>query len=159
MNELNVIEAESVSENLRLAIVLSKYNSHIIDRLLKGCLSTLRENGISNDSITIVKVPGAYEIPIIVRKLVDKKMYDSIITLGAIIKGETPHFDIIANSCSLGIINLAIDHQVPIVFGVLTVNTIQQAIDRSGEEESNKGSEAASTALEMISVIRKIEDE
>jgi 6,7-dimethyl-8-ribityllumazine synthase len=159
MNDSNILEADSVSENLQLAIVLSKYNSRIVDRLLKGCLTTLSAKGISNDSITIVKVPGAYEIPVIVRKLIEKKLYDSIITLGAIIKGETPHFDIIASSCSVGISTLAIEHQIPIVFGVLTVNSIQQAMDRSGEEESNKGSEAANTALEMISLIRKIENE
>ncbi|MGY8815147.1 MAG: 6,7-dimethyl-8-ribityllumazine synthase [Gammaproteobacteria bacterium] len=159
MNETNLIEAETVSENIQLAIVLSEYNSRIVNRLLKGCLSTLSAKGIANDSITIVKVPGAYEIPVTVRKLIDKNKYDSIITLGAIIKGETPHFDIIANSCSLGISTLAIEYQIPIVFGVLTVNSIQQAMDRSGEEESNKGSESASTALEMIGILRKIENE
>jgi 6,7-dimethyl-8-ribityllumazine synthase len=159
MNKLKIIEADKISDRPKIAIVSSKYNSYVVDRLIDGCLLTLLNGGVDENSITIIKVPGAYEIPVIVRKLADKKKYECIITLGAIIKGETPHFDIIANSISLSISHIAIEFSVPVIFGILTVNTSMEAMDRSGEEESNKGSEAAKTALEMISVIRQIETE
>ena len=159
MNKPRIIEAEGGVTAPQIAVVQSRYNSHIVDRLIDGCLSTLNAEGVGSESITIVKVPGAYEIPIAVQKLAEKKRYEAIITIGAIIRGETPHFDMIANSCSLSISNLAIEFNLPVIFGVLTVNTVQQAMDRSGEDESNKGSEAAKTALDMISVMRKLTDE
>jgi len=101
-------------------------------------------------------VPGAFEIPVVVKTLLDKSVYDAIITLGAVIRGETPHFDYICDACSSGISRLALDYGVPVIFGVLTVDTTEQALDRSGEEESNKGSEAAEAALEMIGVLSQI---
>jgi 6,7-dimethyl-8-ribityllumazine synthase len=156
MTEIRVIKAGSNINECRIAIVASSYNSHVVDRLLDACLATLRNNGVSNSTITLVKVPGAFEIPVAVRKLAELKRYEAIITLGAIIRGETPHFDYIAQACTTGIAAVAADFTLPVIFGVLTVDHMQQALDRSGDEESNKGAEAAQAALEMISVMRKI---
>ena len=156
MAELTKIEAQPVVANSRVAIVASRYNSFVVDRLLEACLATLQAGGIEEENITLVKVPGAFEIPVAVKALADEAGFDAIITLGAIIRGETPHFDIIADECTRGIGSIAIDSGLPVVFGVLTVDNVDQAMDRSGDEESNKGSEAAQTALEMISVLGQI---
>ncbi|NKB38661.1 MAG: 6,7-dimethyl-8-ribityllumazine synthase [Gammaproteobacteria bacterium] len=156
MTAINKIEAKSLVTGNRVAIVASRYNNFIVDRLLEGCLTTLKAGGIEDKNITLVTVPGAFEIPVAVKALADKTESDAIITLGAIIRGETPHFDIIAEECTRGIGSIAIDSGLPVVFGVLTVDNVEQAMDRSGAEESNKGSEAATTALEMISVLGQI---
>jgi 6,7-dimethyl-8-ribityllumazine synthase len=155
---MHKIEAKETDAGRRIAIVASRYNSFVVDRLLEGCLATLKAGGIEEQNITLVTVPGAFEIPVAVKALADKGESDSIITLGAIIRGETPHFDIIADECTRGIGSIAIDSGLPVVFGVLTVDNVEQAMDRSGDEESNKGSEAATTALEMISVLGQISE-
>lgn len=157
MSEITVIEHQGTFEGTaNIAIVASRFNSFIVDRLYKGAIRTLEQNGITGDAITVVKVPGAFEIPVAVQTLLDTNEYDAVITLGAIIRGETPHFDFISNECTRGIGQLAMDSGVPVIFGVLTVDNSEQAMDRAGEEESNKGSEAAAAALEMISVLDKI---
>lgn len=153
---INMIVADSDIAESRIAIVMSKYNSYIVDRLLRACLATLHSGGIDNKTITLVKVPGAVEIPVAARQLAMQDNYDAIICLGAIIRGETPHFDIIARTCADGLTRVALDYGLPVIFGVLTVDNSQQAADRSGDEESNKGSEAALAAMEMISVLRQI---
>ena len=154
-----MIEAGEPAKDTQIAIVMSTYNSSIVNSLLEGCLHTLNGAGIENRSITIVKVPGAYEIPVVANMLATRQRYNAIIALGAIIRGETPHFDIIAHACSQALGEVAMKYNLPVIFGVLTVNTIQQAKDRSGDEESNKGSEAAKTALDMISVMSKLVNE
>ncbi|MAS81560.1 MAG: 6,7-dimethyl-8-ribityllumazine synthase [Legionellales bacterium] len=141
---------------VKIAIVSSRFNSFIVDRLYDGAIRTLNSNGVDNDAITAIEVPGAFEIPVTVRTLIENKKFDAIITLGAIIRGETPHFDFISNECTRGIGQLAIESGVPIIFGVLTVDNSEQAMDRAGDEESNKGSEAAAAALEMVSVLKEI---
>ena len=157
MTEITLVKQKKTYNGLlKIAIVSSKFNSFIVDRLYDGAIKTLNSNGVDNDSITAIKVPGAFEIPVTVRALIENKKFDAIITLGAIIRGETPHFDFISNECTRGIGQLAIDSGVPIIFGVLTVDNSEQAMDRAGDEESNKGSEAAAAALEMISVLKKI---
>jgi len=153
---ITTIEADNDIHGSTVAIVMSKYNSYIVDKLLEGCLAVLHARGIDNSAITLIKVPGAYEIPLIANKIAGQGRYDAIITLGAIIRGETPHFDYIAEACSQGIARIAMDFSLPVIFGVLTVDNIQQALDRAGDEESNKGAEAALTAVEMLSVMRKI---
>lgn len=150
------VEADGNTKGYRIAIVISKYNSYIVDRLLQACLATLNAAGVDNSAITLVTVPGAFEIPVAVKKLAERGKDSAIITLGAIIRGETPHFDFIAQACSNGIAKVSLDSGIPVIFGVLTVDHVQQALDRSGDEESNKGSESARAALEMISVMRKI---
>ncbi len=149
-------QKNSYDTNVKIAIVASRFNSFIVDRLYDGAIKSLKANGISDDAVTVVKVPGAFEIPVAVKALLDKNEVNAVITLGAVIRGETPHFDYICNECSHGISQLAMSSGVPVIFGVLTVDNTEQAMDRAGEEESNKGYEAASAALEMISVIKKI---
>ncbi len=156
MSEIKIIEANGEVGDSRIALVVSRYNSFVVDRLLQGCIDSLISAGIEETNISLVKVPGAFEIPVAVGHIVDHVDVDAIITLGAVIRGETPHFDIIANECARGIGNIAIESGVPVIFGVLTVDTVDQAMDRSGDEESNKGSEAAQTAVDMISVLRQI---
>lgn len=157
MTEITLIEQkDTYIGSVKIAIVASRFNSFIVDRLYDGALKTLNSNGITNEAITAVKVPGAFEIPVAVQTLLDRNEFDAVITLGAIIRGETPHFDFISNECTRGIGQLAINSGVPVIFGVLTVDNSEQAMDRAGDEESNKGSEAAAAALEMIGVLEKI---
>lgn len=154
-NMKKILPTEAVS-NSRVTLVVSRYNNFVVDRLLEGCLATLKAGGIGEENMTLVQVPGAFEIPVAVKKVIDAGNVDAVITLGAVIRGETPHFDIIANECARGIGSIAIETAIPVVFGVLTVDNIDQAMDRSGDEESNKGSEAAQTALDMLSVFSQI---
>lgn len=157
MSDINFIEQkEPYKGSVKIAIVASRFNSFIVDRLYDGAIKSLEANGVSKDAITVVKVPGAFEIPVAVETLLDKNEYDAVITLGAIIRGETPHFDFIANECVHGLAQLAMNSGVPVIFGVLTVDNTDQAMDRAGDEESNKGFEAAAAALEMIGVLNKI---
>jgi len=151
-----LIEADNDVQGSTIAIVMSKYNSYIVDRLLRGCLEVLHAKGINDSLITLVKVPGAFEIPVAAHKLAAQCQHDAIITLGAVIRGETPHFDYISASCIEGVSSVALEFNLPVIFGVLTVDNVQQAQDRAGTTESNKGAEAALTAVEMISVMRKI---
>jgi 6,7-dimethyl-8-ribityllumazine synthase len=152
-----LIEADNDLKGSTVAIVMSKYNSYIVESLLRGCVDVLHAHGIDEAAITLVKVPGAFEIPVAAHKLAAQHKYDAIITLGAVIRGETPHFDYISASCTEGVSRVALDYGLPVIFGVLTVDNVQQAQDRAGATESNKGAEAALTAVEMISVMRKIE--
>ncbi len=154
-NMKKILPTEAVS-NSRVTLVVSRYNNFVVDRLLEGCLATLKAGGIGEENMALVQVPGAFEIPVAVKKVIDAGNVDAVITLGAVIRGETPHFDIIANECARGIGSIAIETAIPVVFGVLTVDNIDQAMDRSGDEESNKGSEAAQTALDMLSVFSQI---
>lgn len=157
MSEMRIIEQkEPSSSSVKIAIVASRFNSFVVDRLYDGAIRTLKQNDIQDDAITVVKVPGAFEIPVAVKALLDKNEFDAVITLGAVIRGETPHFDFISGECTRGIGQLAMDSGIPIIFGVLTVDNAEQALDRAGDEESNKGSEAAEAALEMIGVLKKI---
>ncbi len=154
---MKIIEQkETFKEPVKIAIVASRFNSFIVDRLQQGALKCLENNNVSSDAITLIKVPGAFEIPVAVEAIIDQNEFDAVITLGAIIKGETPHFDYIANECTHGISQLAMNSGIPVIFGVLTVDNTDQAMDRAGDEESNKGYEAASAALEMIDVLRQI---
>jgi 6,7-dimethyl-8-ribityllumazine synthase len=157
MSAIRIIEQKEAYDGpVKIAIVASRYNSFIVDRLYAGTIKKLKQNGVEDDAITVVKVPGAFEIPVAVQALLDKNEFNAVITLGAIIRGETPHFDYISNECTHGISQLAINSGVPVIFGVLTVDNAKQAIDRAGDEESNKGYEAAAAALEMIGILEKI---
>ena len=139
--------------NINIAIVASNFNKDIVDRLYSGAISTLEKNGVSEREIEVIRVPGAFEIPVTVKFLIDKKQYNVIITLGVIIRGETPHFEYIANECAHGISQLAIKTGIPIIFGVLTVDNREQALDRSGDTGKNKGVEAAQAALDMVDIL------
>ena len=143
--------------DISIAIVASNFNRDIVDRLYSGAISTLEKNGINEKEIKVVRVPGAFEIPVAVKLLLNKnavsKQYDAIITLGVIIRGETSHFEYIANECAHGVSQLAIKSEVPIIFGVLTVDNREQAMNRSENTGKNKGSDAAQAALDMVDVL------
>lgn len=157
MSEINIIDKKNAFDSdVKVAVVASRFNSFIVDRLYDGAIKGLNSNDVTNESITVVKVPGAFEIPVAVKNLLDQNKFDAVITLGAVIRGETPHFDYICSECSHGISMLAMNSGIPVIFGVLTVDNTEQAMDRAGDEESNKGYEAALAALEMVSVIRQI---
>ena len=156
MRGVNIIEGDRTITGVKIAIVASRYNDYIVERLIQGCITTLQAGGVSADAITLLRVPGAFELPVIAARLARNKSYDAIIALGVVIRGETPHFDYICSECAGGLSRVAMDTGMPVVFGVLTVENAGQAEDRSGDEESNKGSEAAHTAINLISLLRKI---
>jgi 6,7-dimethyl-8-ribityllumazine synthase len=142
--------------DINIAIVASNFNRYIVDRLYSGAILTLEKNGIYEEEIKVVRVPGAFEIPVAVKLLLNKnvsKQYDAIITLGVIIRGETSHFEYIANECAHGVSQLAIKNEIPIIFGVLTVDNREQAMNRSENAGKNKGSDAAQAALDMVDVL------
>ena len=136
----------------RYVLVVARWNSFVVEHLLKGALDTLRRHGISDDQMHIVRVPGAFEIPIACQKLAQRDDCDAIIALGAVIRGGTPHFEYVAGECTKGLAQVQMDTGTPIAFGVLTVDSIEQAVERSGTKAGNKGAEAAMSALEMVSL-------
>ena len=140
----------------RYAIVAGRFNHFITDRLIMGAEDAFNRHGVDSERIDLVWVPGAFEMPFTVRKLVRKGNYDAIVALGAVIRGATPHFDYVAGECASGIARLNLKSEIPIVFGVLTTDTIEQAIERAGSKAGNKGADAAMTAMEMVSLSKKI---
>lgn len=140
----------------KVAIVASRFNSFIVERLIEGAVDVLRRVGGAPEIITIVRCPGAFELPAVTRRCVESKKFDAVICLGAVIRGATPHFDYVAAESSKGIAQLASQATIPVIFGVLTTDTIEQAVERAGTKAGNKGADAAMTALEMISLFRKL---
>ncbi|MFZ5764603.1 MAG: 6,7-dimethyl-8-ribityllumazine synthase [Thermodesulfobacteriota bacterium] len=140
----------------RIGIVLARFNSFIAERLLEGALDTLIRSGASDNDIEVARVPGAYEIPLVALKMARSGRYDAIICLGAVIRGATPHFDFVANEAAKGIAQASLDTGVPIIFGVLTTDTIEQAIERAGSKAGNKGSECAAAAVEMVNLLNNL---
>ena len=149
----NSIQATTQSPDATITIIASRYNEFIVGRLIKAAGQCLLDNAVQEDNIQIIRVPGAFEIPVVAEVVAAKGEADGIITLGAVIRGETPHFDYISAECTRGINEVALRHALPIAFGVLTVDNVDQAMDRSGSEESNKGTESALTVLEMINLM------
>lgn len=141
----------------RYAIVVGRFNHFVVDSLEQGAIDALVRHGVSPDRITVYRAPGAVEIPLLVRKVIDKTAPDAVIALGAVIRGGTPHFEYVAGECSSGLAKLALDSGIPVAFGVLTVDSIEQAIERSGTKAGNKGAEAALSALEMVAVLAQVE--
>jgi len=156
VSDLQIIDSPEVLAGSRVAVVAARYNRDVVERLLKGCLDTLVARGIAEKDITVVKVPGAFELPVVARRLARRGEVDAVIALGAVIRGETPHFDYVADACARGIASVALDFELPVIFGVLTVDDEQQALARAGGKSGNKGDEAALAALEMISVLHRI---
>jgi 6,7-dimethyl-8-ribityllumazine synthase len=150
------IEGALQGEGLRVAIAVARFNSFITDRLLGGALDGLRRHGVADGDTTVVRVPGSWELPVVVKALADSGKYDAVICLGAVIRGETPHFDYVAGEAAKGIGQVMLHTGVPVAFGVLTTNTLEQAIDRAGAKSGNKGFDAAATVIEMASVLRQI---
>ena len=144
--------------NARFAIVAARFNSDIVNNLLKGTLTTLEEHGVKDENIETVFVPGAYELPLAAKQLVDTHEFAAVITLGCVIRGDTPHFDYVAGECARGIMNVNLDAGIPVVFGVLTTDTVEQAQLRSQINGENKGVDCALCALEMNNVVNSIRD-
>lgn len=154
---MNIIEANFDAKGKKIAIVVSRFNSFIVESLLEGAIDALKRHGnVADDDITIVRVPGAYELPIAAKRLAQKGEVDGIIAIGAVIRGGTPHFDFVAGECNKGLAQVAMEFTIPVAFGVITTDTIEQAIDRAGTKAGNKGAEAALSALEMVNVLAKI---
>ncbi|MDP8245139.1 MAG: 6,7-dimethyl-8-ribityllumazine synthase [Candidatus Hinthialibacter antarcticus] len=152
----NYIEAQLHSENKKFGIAISRFNSFITEPLLDGALDALKRHGVKDDDITIVRVPGAYEIPLAVKKMAQSKKYAAIIALAAVIRGSTPHFDYVAGEVSRGVAVTSLETEVPISFGVITTNTIEQAVERAGTKMGNKGYDAAVTAVEMANLCEQL---
>jgi 6,7-dimethyl-8-ribityllumazine synthase len=156
-----MIEIEGIirATGKKFAIVVARFNGFVVESLLDGALDTLDRYGeVNSNDITVVRVPGAYELPIVAKKLAEKKKFDAIIALGAVIRGGTPHFDFVAGECNKGLAQVSLEHGIPLAFGVITTDSIEQAIERSGTKAGNKGAEAALSALEMVNVISAIEE-
>lgn len=157
MSTIKTLEGNYTNSTASYGIAVARFNSFIVERLLDGALEALRKHGVQERDITIVKVPGAYELPLAVKKMADSKAYDVIISLGAVIRGGTPHFEYVAGECVKGLSQVSLNSGIPVAFGVLTVDTIEQAIERAGTKAGNKGEEAALTAIEMLSLTRQLE--
>jgi len=152
---VRVIEGDLQGQGVKVSIVVSRFNSFITDRLLEGTLDALRRHGVEEKGITVVRVPGAFEIPLGVRRAAGQKV-DAVIALGALIRGGTPHFDYLSAEVTKGVAQVMLETGVPVSFGVLTTDTVEQAIERAGTKSGNKGAEAAQSALEMVSLLRRM---
>jgi 6,7-dimethyl-8-ribityllumazine synthase len=151
---VKILEGKLVAENEKFCIVISRFNEFIGGKLLSGCIDSLKRHGVAEGNIDVAWVPGAFEIPLAAKKVVGK--YDAVITLGAVIRGNTPHFDFVASEVSKGVAQVGLEAGKPVVFGVLTTDTIEQAIERAGTKAGNKGSEAAETAIEMVNLLKNL---
>lgn len=152
----NTIEGELTPHNCRIAIVASRFNGAITEQLVAGAVDCLKRHGIEESAIELVRVPGAFEMPLVAKRLARRKTLQAIIALGAIIRGATPHFDLVAQNTASGLARVALDEDIPIIFGVLTTDTIEQAVERAGTKHGNKGFDAALAALEMVHLLQKI---
>ena len=152
-----ITEGDYSANTARFAIVVARFNEFIVDGLQQGALETLTRHGVPLSNLSIFKVPGAFELPLVARRVARQREYDAIISLGAVIRGAAPHFDYVASQCASGLARISLDEDIPVIFGVLTTNTIEEAIERAGSKSGNKGSDAAMTALEMVSLLRALE--
>jgi 6,7-dimethyl-8-ribityllumazine synthase len=157
MNGIAVKEGELVIRDARIAILVSRFNGFIVESLLAGALDALKRHGADERDLQIIRVPGAFEIPVVAQRLAASKRFDALIALGAVIRGGTPHFEYVAGECTKGLAAVSLKYDVPVAFGVLTVDTIEQAIERAGTKAGNKGAEAALSAIEMISLLRSLD--
>jgi len=153
---INKIEGKYEISNKKIAIVIARWNDFIVSKLLDGAIDALTRHNIPNDDITIIYCPGAFEIPLTTKRAALSKQFDAIITLGAVIRGETPHFDYIAAEVTKGIAAVGLECNIPCIYGILTTDNVEQAIDRAGTKSGNKGFEAAMSTIEMISLFEKI---
>jgi 6,7-dimethyl-8-ribityllumazine synthase len=151
-----IVEANLIAEGKKFAVVVSRFNDFITERLVGGAVDALVRCGTKDDDIDVVKVPGAFEIPLIAKKMAQKKKYDAVICLGAVIRGATPHFDYVSAEVSKGIAIVSIESEIPVIFGIITTDTLEQAIERAGAKAGNKGFSAALAAVEMANLIEAI---
>lgn len=150
------IEGNLDAKGMKFAIVVSRFNSFVTDKLLDGALGALRRTGASDADVEVIRVPGSWELPLIVKTVAEQKQHDAIIVLGAVIRGDTPHFDYVAGECARHLSEIPLQTGVPVAFGVLTTNTVEQAIDRAGAKAGNKGFDAALSAIEMVDIMRRL---
>ena len=153
---MKTVEANLIGKNLKFAVVASRFNDFITSKLVEGAEDALLRHGVEGDAIELYRVPGAFEIPIIAKTLAETGKYDAVICLGAIIRGATPHFDFVAAEASKGVAQASFSSGVPIAFGIITTDTLEQAIDRAGTKSGNKGADAAITAIEMANLMKAI---
>lgn len=152
------ISASDWGSDLRIAMVAGRFNRFIVDQLVAGARDALERHGISESNVVLAWVPGAFELPTLARQLATSGKYDVVIALGAVIRGGTPHFEFVAGECARGLMRVSLDHQIPVIFGVLTTDTVEQALDRAGTGEGNKGFDAAMAAIEMLETMRSVKD-
>jgi len=156
MANIKTIEGDYSIGSANFALVVSRFNSFIVDHLVSGAVDALQKHGVPEKDITVIKAPGAYELPLITKQAIEHGGFDAVIALGAVIRGGTPHFEYVAGECVKGLSQVSLAANIPVAFGVLTVDTIEQAIERAGTKAGNKGAEAALSALETLSVMRKL---
>lgn len=153
---MNIIEGQLIAQDLKIAIVVARFNEFIGSKLVGGALDVLKRHGVSEDAIDLAWVPGAYEIPLVAQKMAASGKYDAVITLGAVIKGATAHFDYVCSEVSKGVATASMNTGVPVIFGVLTTDTIEQAIERAGTKAGNKGYDCAVSAIEMANLLKNL---
>lgn len=154
---MKIIQGKLATSGVRLVLIASRFNDDIVENLIQGAIDALKSQGIEEHDLCLVKVPGAFELPLVARRLAQSEKYDAIIALGAVIRGQTAHFEYVAGECNAGLSAVCAEFSLPIANGVLTVNNREQAIDRSGPNEGNKGAEAARVALEMVNLLKQLE--
>lgn len=150
---MKIYEGSLQAKGKKFGIIVARFNSFIAERLLEGALDTLTRSGATDKDIEIARVPGAYEIPLVAQKMATSKRYDAVICLGAVIRGATPHFDYVSSEVAKGVAQVGMDSGIPVIFGVLTTDTVEQAIERAGTKAGNKGSDCASAAIEMVNLL------
>lgn len=158
MAKYDVQVSDYAIDGARFAIVASRFNGRVTEALLEGAITALAEHGVPDDHVSVVRVPGAFEIPIATKRLAASGRFEAVIALGAVVRGGTPHFEYVAGECARGVARVALDEDVPVIFGVLTTDTDEQALERAGGREGNKGHEAAMAGLEMVTLLRRLED-
>ena len=153
---VNTLSGKLLVENEKFCIIISRFNEFITSKLLSGAIDELVRHGAKEENITVAWAPGAFEIPLLAKKMAKTQKYDAIIALGAVIKGSTPHFDYVSAEVSKGVASVSLETEVPVIFGVLTTDSIEQAIERAGTKAGNKGSDAAKSAIEMVNIIKLV---
>lgn len=157
MMAVRVLEGQVVARDARIAVVAARFNEVIVRSLVEGAIDALRRHGAAETDIHIVRVPGAFELPLAVHRLARTRRYDGIVALGAVVRGQTPHFEFVCNECAAGLSRVSLEFEVPVGFGVLTCDTVDQALDRAGSKSGNKGADAAIATLEMVNLLRQLE--
>ena len=157
MDNIRTINGDLLARDLRIAIVAARFNDAIVDNLIRGAVDALLRHGASEKQIEIIRVPGAYDLPFVVRRVAAAKRCDAVVALGAVIRGATPHFDLVAGQCAAGLARAAEETGVPVAFGVLTTDTIEQAVERAGTKAGNIGADAALCALELANLLRRLD--
>lgn len=153
---VTIVEGKLIAQDKKFAIIVSRFNSFITERLLEGAMDALYRHGAKESDLTVIRVPGAFETPLVAKKAAQSKKYDAVICLGAVIRGATPHFEYVSAEVSKGVAMVGLETECPVIFGVLTTDTIEQAVERAGTKAGNKGTDAAVTAIEMVNLLELV---